>query len=74
MRFRFADRKLESLYTTGTDDSAIDSNDLLSAVQYPDPSTGEASSDQQETCTYDGQGSVVALIPRCGECVQALPV
>jgi len=48
--------------------SAIDSNDLLAAIRYPDPTTGLPSSSpgQQETYTYDALGEVTTDTDRNG--------
>ena len=46
--------------------SAIDSNDVLGAVQHPDPTTGAASSSQQETYTVNALGQTVTATDRDG--------
>jgi RHS repeat-associated protein len=51
--------------TTGSG-SAINSNDILSATQYPDPSTGNPSSSQQETYTVDALGEMLTKTDRNG--------
>jgi RHS repeat-associated protein len=51
--------------TTATG-SAVNSNDILSAVQYPNPTTGNPSSSQQETYTVNALGQNVAFTDRNG--------
>jgi YD repeat-containing protein len=51
--------------TTATG-SAINSSDILAAVQYPDPVTGNPSSSQQETYTADALGETLAKADRDG--------
>ena len=46
--------------------SAIDSNDLLAATEYPDPTTGEPSTGQEETYTYNALGQVTSMTDRNG--------
>ena len=41
--------------------SAINSNDILSSVQNPDPTTGQPSSSQQEVYTVDALGETTTL-------------
>jgi YD repeat-containing protein len=50
--------------TTGGSD--ITSNDILSAVQYPDPVTGLASSSQQETYYVNALGDTISKHERTG--------
>ena len=38
--------------------SAVNSNDILAAVQYPDPTTGNPSASQQDTYTVNALGQV----------------
>jgi RHS repeat-associated protein len=46
--------------------SNVDSNDLLSATKYPDLTTGEAPSGQQETYTYNTLGQETGFADRDG--------
>jgi YD repeat-containing protein len=46
--------------------SAFDSNDVLSAVQYPDPTTGAPSPAQQQTQTVNALGQVLTATDRNG--------
>jgi YD repeat-containing protein len=46
--------------------SGLTSNDVVSATQYPDPSTGAASSSQQETVTVNALGQTVTSTDRNG--------
>jgi RHS repeat-associated protein len=46
--------------------SAIDSNDIVGATEYPDPTTGDASSSQEMTQTVDAQGKVITSTDRNG--------
>ena len=49
--------------TTGAGGSAIASNDLLAALEYPDPATGSASSSpaNRKSYTYDALGELTTL-------------
>jgi YD repeat-containing protein len=46
--------------------SGVNSNDILSAVQHPDPTTGNPSSSQQDTYTVDALGEVLTATDRNG--------
>jgi YD repeat-containing protein len=46
--------------------SGVNSNDILSAVQHPDPSTGNPSSSQQDSYTVDALGEVLTAADRNG--------
>jgi RHS repeat-associated protein len=46
--------------------SGVDSNDILSAIQYPDPSTGQPSSSQQDSYLVNALGQVVQYTDRNG--------
>ncbi len=46
--------------------SAIDSNDLLVAVEYPNASTGAPSSSSEDTYTYNALGQVTSMTDRDG--------
>src|SRR5262249_11731983 len=46
--------------------SAVNSNDLLAAVQYPDKGTGQPSANEQETYTYNALGQVNTFTDRNG--------
>ncbi len=46
--------------------SAIDSNDLLAAVEYPNASTGAPSSSSEDTYTYNALGQVTSMTDRDG--------
>jgi RHS repeat-associated protein len=46
--------------------SAVNSNDLLVKTEYPDPSTGAASTSNQETYTVDALGERLSLTDRNG--------
>ena len=46
--------------------SPIVSNDVLEEMQYPDPSTGEASSSEKDSYTYDQLGEVITKTDRNG--------
>src|SRR5579884_3169033 len=46
--------------------SGVNSNDILSAIQHPDPSTGRPSASQQELFHVDALGDVVQLTDRNG--------
>jgi RHS repeat-associated protein len=46
--------------------SGINSNDILAATQYPDPTTGNASSSQQETYTVNALGDRLTFSDRNG--------
>jgi RHS repeat-associated protein len=46
--------------------SGVNSNDLLAAVQYPDPATGNPSSSQQESYTVNALGQTVTMTDRNG--------
>jgi RHS repeat-associated protein len=46
--------------------SAVDSNDILAAVRYPDPTTGAASAAQQETRTVNALGETTTYTDRNG--------
>jgi hypothetical protein len=55
------------VYGVTTDQgSYLNSNDLLYAIQYPDPTTGQPSSAQQETYTYNTQGQPITFTDRNG--------
>jgi RHS repeat-associated protein len=51
--------------TTATG-SGVNSNDILAATQYPDPTTGNPSSSQQETYTADALGETLTKADRNG--------
>jgi RHS repeat-associated protein len=51
--------------TTGTG-SDVNSNDILVAIQYPDPTTGNPSSSQQETYTINALGDTKTKTDRNG--------
>jgi RHS repeat-associated protein len=46
--------------------STINSNDILAATEYPDPSTGLPSTSQKESYTVDGLGERISLSDRNG--------
>ncbi len=46
--------------------SAITSNDIVGATEYPDPITGAASSSQKDVVTVDAQGQVLTSTDRNG--------
>jgi YD repeat-containing protein len=46
--------------------SAIDSNDLLYAIEYPDPSTGQPSQNSEEIYAYNALGQVINYTDRNG--------
>jgi RHS repeat-associated protein len=46
--------------------SGLNSNDILSAVQYPDPTTGNPSSSQQESFTVNALGQQITMTDRNG--------
>ncbi len=46
--------------------SAINSNDILAATEYPDPSSGNPSSSSEETCTVNALGQNVTYTDRDG--------
>jgi RHS repeat-associated protein len=46
--------------------SGVNSNDILSAVQHPDPSTGNPSASQQDSYTVDALGEVLTATDRNG--------
>ncbi len=46
--------------------SGVNSNDILAATQYPDPTTGAASSSQQDTYTVNALGETVTSTDRNG--------
>ena len=46
--------------------STINSNDLLAATHYPDPTTGAASSSNEETYTYRRPGPSLTSTDRNG--------
>ena len=46
--------------------SAVNSNDILSAVQHPDPTTGNPSASQQDTYTVNALGQVTSMTDRNG--------
>jgi YD repeat-containing protein len=46
--------------------SGIDSNDIVGITQWPDPTTGAASSGQQETTTVDALGETLTATDRNG--------
>jgi RHS repeat-associated protein len=52
--------------TTGSGGSTVNSNDILAATQYPDPTTGNPSSSQQETYTVDALGERLTYSDRNG--------
>jgi RHS repeat-associated protein len=54
------------VYGVTTPSSAVNSADLLAAVQYPDKGTGQPSASEQETYTYNGQGQVNTFTDRNG--------
>lgn len=58
----------ETLYVYGvtTDVSAINSNDILATVEYPDPTTGEPSTSLEETYTVNALGQNVTFTDRNG--------
>jgi RHS repeat-associated protein len=51
--------------TQGTG-SAVDSNDVVGATKWPDPSSGAASSGQQETTTVNALGQTLTMTDRNG--------
>jgi len=51
--------------TTGTG-SGINSNDIVSATEYPDPTTGAPSTSQEETTTVDALGETLTATDRNG--------
>ena len=51
---------------TAAQGSGINDNDLLYQTQYPDPTTGAASSSQAETYTYDALGEEATYTDRNG--------
>jgi RHS repeat-associated protein len=51
---------------TTSSGSNINSNDILAATQYPDPTTGNASSGQQETYTVNALGERTGFTDRNG--------
>jgi RHS repeat-associated protein len=54
------------VYGVSTTGSAINDADLLSEVEYPDPTTGEASGSQAETYTYNALGQQATYTDRNG--------
>ena len=50
--------------TTST--SGINSNDIVSATEYPDPTTGAPSSSQEETSTVNALGETITMTDRNG--------
>jgi YD repeat-containing protein len=46
------------------DGSALASNDMLAATLYPDPTTGQPSTNQEETYTYNALGQVSSMTDR----------
>jgi RHS repeat-associated protein len=52
--------------TTGTGGSGVNSNDILSAIQHPDPTTGQPSASQQELFHVDALGDQVQVTDRNG--------
>ena len=46
--------------------SAIDSNDIVSATRHPDPTTGAASSSEEESTTVDALGRTITATDRNG--------
>ena len=46
--------------------SDLDSNDLMAAEEYPDPSTGDPSSSQETTYTYSALGQIDSMTDRDG--------
>ncbi len=46
--------------------SAINSNDILAALEYPDPTTGEPSTSQEETYQVNALGQVIQATDRNG--------
>ena len=51
---------------TPADGSALASNDLLAATLYPDPTTGQPSTNQAESYTYNALGQVSNMTDRNG--------
>jgi RHS repeat-associated protein len=51
---------------TPANGSALASNDLLAAMLYPDPATGQPSNNQAVTYTYDALGQVSSMTDRNG--------
>ena len=51
---------------TTSSGSAIDSNDIVGATEYPDPTTGDASSSSEVTVTVDAQGQTLTMTDRNG--------
>jgi RHS repeat-associated protein len=49
-----------------TDGSAIASNDLLAATLYPDPTTGQPSTNQEESYTHNALGQITSITDRNG--------
>ena len=54
------------VYGVTTSDSGIDSNDIVSATEYPDPTSGAPSSSQEETSTVNALGETVTMTDRNG--------
>jgi len=53
-------------YGVTTPTSAINSNDIVSDVEYPNPSTGDPASSLEDTYTVDAQGKVQTYTDRNG--------
>jgi YD repeat-containing protein len=51
---------------TTTGGSAVNSNDILAAVQWPDPTTGQPSCSQEDTYTADALGDPLTYTDRNG--------
>jgi RHS repeat-associated protein len=65
-------QKTQYVYgVTTASGSAINSNDLLSAVQHPDPSTGNPSSSQQDVYLVNALGEVIQATDRNGNVHQS---
>jgi RHS repeat-associated protein len=52
--------------TTGTGGSGVNSNDILSAIQHPDPANGNPSATQQDTYLVNALGQVIQTTDRNG--------
>jgi YD repeat-containing protein len=59
-------QQTKNVYGVTTPGSGLTSNDILGAVQYPDPTTGNPSSGQQESYTVNALGQQLTFTDRNG--------
>jgi RHS repeat-associated protein len=58
--------KQQTQFVYGVSTAAVSSNDLLAAVEHPDPASGDPSTSQEDTYTYNALGEVATATDRNG--------